>query len=63
MILIEELNLTVKTYNCCKRNGVNTIEDLRIKTEIELLAYKNFSQNNLREVKEILGKYGLSLKE
>jgi DNA-directed RNA polymerase subunit alpha len=62
-ITIEELNLSVRSYNCLKREGVNTVGDLVQKTESELMDIRNFGQKSIDEVKAKLEELGLSLRE
>jgi DNA-directed RNA polymerase subunit alpha len=61
-ILIEELELGVRSYNCLKRVGIETIGDLLAKSEAELAAIPNFGKKSIEEVKETLATHGLSLK-
>ena len=61
-ILIEELELGVRSYNCLKRVGIETIGDLVSKTEAELAAIPNFGKKSIEEVKETLAAQGLSLR-
>jgi DNA-directed RNA polymerase subunit alpha len=61
-IMIEELELGVRSYNCLKRVGVETIGDLISKTEGELSAIPNFGKKSIEEVKENLAAHGLSLR-
>ena len=61
-ILIEELELGVRSYNCLKRAGVQTVGDLVQKTESELNAIPNFGRKSIEEVKETLEARGLSLR-
>jgi DNA-directed RNA polymerase subunit alpha len=61
-ILIEELELGVRSYNCLKRVGVETIGDLISKTEAELSAIPNFGKKSIEEVKENLAAHGLGLR-
>jgi len=61
-IMIEELELGVRSYNCLKRVGVETIGDLITKTEPELSAIPNFGKKSIEEVKENLAAHGLSLR-
>ncbi|MEQ8834169.1 MAG: DNA-directed RNA polymerase subunit alpha [Miltoncostaeaceae bacterium] len=61
-ILIEELELGVRSYNCLKRVGVETIGDLISKTEAELSAIPNFGKKSIEEVKENLATHGLALR-
>ena len=51
---IEELELGVRSYNCLKRVGIETIGDLVTKTENELAAIPNFGKKSIEEVKETL---------
>ena len=59
---IEELELGVRSYNCLKRVGIETIGDLVTKTESELAAIPNFGKKSIEEVKETLAQHGLSLR-
>ena len=61
-IMIEELELGVRSYNCLKRVGVETIGDLISKTEPELSAIPNFGKKSIEEVKENLAAHGLALR-
>ena len=61
-ILIEELELGVRSYNCLKRAGVQTVGDLVQKSESELNAIPNFGRKSIEEVKETLDARGLSLR-
>ncbi|MDR7483769.1 MAG: DNA-directed RNA polymerase subunit alpha [Armatimonadota bacterium] len=60
---IEELDLSVRPYNCLKRAGIHTVGDLIKKTEDEIVAVKNFGRKSLDEVKEKLAAHGLSLRQ
>jgi DNA-directed RNA polymerase subunit alpha len=62
-ILIEELELGVRSYNCLKRAGVQTIGDLVQKSENELSAIPNFGRKSIDEVKETLRVRGLGLRD
>jgi DNA-directed RNA polymerase subunit alpha len=62
-ILIEELELGVRSYNCLKRAGVQTVGDLVRKSESELNAIPNFGQKSIEEVKETLHSRGLGLRD
>jgi DNA-directed RNA polymerase subunit alpha len=62
-ILIEELELGVRSYNCLKRAGIQTVGDLLQKTESELNAIPNFGRKSIEEVEETLEARGLSLAE
>jgi DNA-directed RNA polymerase subunit alpha len=61
-VLIEELELGVRSYNCLKREGIQTVGDLVSKTEAELLNIPNFGKKSIDEVKEKLEERGLSLR-
>ena len=59
---IEELDLSVRPYNCLKRAGINTVGDLLQRTEEEVVNVKNFGRKSLDEVKEKLAALGLELR-
>ncbi|MGH3003000.1 MAG: DNA-directed RNA polymerase subunit alpha C-terminal domain-containing protein, partial [Gaiellaceae bacterium] len=59
---IEELELGVRSYNCLKRVGIETIGDLVTKSENELAAIPNFGKKSIEEVKETLQQHGLNLR-
>ena len=59
---IEELEFGVRSYNCLKRVGIETIGDLVSKTESELAQIPNFGKKSIEEVKETLGAHGLRLR-
>ncbi len=58
---VEELELSVRSYNCLKNANIRTIRELVQKTEAEMLKTKNFGRKSLNEIKEILHTMGLSL--
>jgi DNA-directed RNA polymerase subunit alpha len=58
---VEELELSVRSYNCLKNANIRTIRELVQKTEAEMLKTKNFGRKSLNEIKEILHNMGLSL--
>jgi DNA-directed RNA polymerase subunit alpha len=58
---VEELELSVRSYNCLKNAGIQTIGELVQKTESEMLRTKNFGRKSLNEIKEILSTMGLAL--
>jgi DNA-directed RNA polymerase subunit alpha len=58
---VEELELSVRSYNCLKNANIQTIRELVQKTESEMLRTKNFGRKSLNEIKEILTKMGLAL--
>jgi DNA-directed RNA polymerase subunit alpha len=60
---IEELELGVRSYNCLKRVGIETIGDLVSKTETELAAIPNFGKKSIEEVRETLAAHGLRLRD
>ncbi len=59
---IEELDLSVRSYNCLKRAGVNTVEDLVCKSEDEMMKVRNLGKKSLEEVLQKLESMGLNLK-
>ncbi|MGB3663799.1 DNA-directed RNA polymerase subunit alpha C-terminal domain-containing protein, partial [Mycolicibacter algericus] len=60
---IDDLDLTVRSYNCLKREGVHTVGELVARTESDLLDIRNFGQKSIDEVKVKLHQLGLSLKD
>jgi DNA-directed RNA polymerase subunit alpha len=62
-LTIEELNLSVRSYNCLKREGINTVGELVQKSEAELMDIRNFGQKSIDEVKAKLDELGLTLRE
>src|SRR6059058_1341179 len=58
---VEELELSVRSYNCLKNANIQTIGELVQKSEAEMLKTKNFGRKSLNEIKEILSSMGLSL--
>ena len=58
---VEELELSVRSYNCLKNANIRTIRELVQKSEVEMLKTKNFGRKSLNEIKEILHTMGLSL--
>jgi DNA-directed RNA polymerase subunit alpha len=58
---VEELELSVRSYNCLKNANIATIGELIQKTEAEMLKTKNFGRKSLNEIKEILAQMGFSL--
>lgn len=58
---VEELELSVRSYNCLKNANISTIRELVQKTEQDMLKTKNFGRKSLNEIKEILASMGLSL--
>lgn len=60
---IEELDLSVRSYNCLKRAGINTVAELCSKTEDEMMKVRNLGRKSLEEVLEKLTGLGLTLRE
>ena len=60
---IEELELSVRAYNCLKREGIDSVEKLLEYTEDELLDIRNFGQKSIQEVKDKVRELGLSFKQ
>ena len=59
---IEELDLSVRSYNCLKRAGINTVEDLANKTEEEMMKVRNLGRKSLEEVLNKMAELGLALR-
>ena len=59
---IDDLDLTVRSYNCLKRAGISTVEELTQKTEEEMSRVRNLGKKSLKEVKEKLQALNLSFK-
>lgn len=60
---IEELDLSVRSYNCLKRAGINTVEELTYKTEEDMMKVRNLGKKSLDEVSKKLAELGLSLRK
>ena len=60
---IDDLELTVRSYNCLKRAGISTIKELTERTEEEMSRVRNLSKKSLKEIKEKLTELGLSFKK
>lgn len=60
---IEELDLSVRSYNCLKRAGINTVEELTDRSEEDMMKVRNLGKKSLEEVKHKLHDLGLGLKE
>jgi DNA-directed RNA polymerase subunit alpha len=60
---IEDLDLSVRSYNCLKREGINTVSELVALSETQLMNIRNFGQKSVDEVKDKLVELGLSLKD
>ena len=59
---IEELDLSVRSFNCLKRAGINTVEDLTNKTEDDMMKVRNLGKKSLDEVINKLHSFGLDLR-
>ena len=59
---IEELELSVRSFNCLKRAGINTVEELTQKSEADMMKVRNLGKKSLEEVKHKLEELGLGLK-
>ena len=60
---IEELDLSVRSYNCLKRAGINTVQELTDKSEADMMRVRNLGRKSLEEVKNKLTDLGLSLRQ
>ncbi|WP_139492772.1 DNA-directed RNA polymerase subunit alpha [Brevibacillus dissolubilis] len=60
---IEELDLSVRSYNCLKRAGINTVQELTQKSEEDMMKVRNLGRKSLEEVQEKLQELGLSLRQ
>ena len=60
---IDDLDLSVRSHNCLKRAGINTVHELVQKTEDEMMKVRNLGRKSLEEVKKKMGELGLSLRE
>jgi DNA-directed RNA polymerase subunit alpha len=60
---IEELDLSVRSYNCLKRAGINTVQELTAKSEPEMIKVRNLGRKSLEEVKAKLSDLGLGLRK
>ena len=58
---VDELELSVRSYNCLKNADIKTIRELVQRSEMEMLKTKNFGRKSLNEIKEILSGMGLGL--
>ena len=61
-MMIEDLDLSVRSYNCLKRAGIQTVDELTQKTEDEMMHVKNLGKKSLKEVKEKMYQLGLFIK-
>jgi DNA-directed RNA polymerase subunit alpha len=60
---VEELDLSVRSYNCLKRAGINTVDELTQKTEEDMMKVRNLGKKSLEEVGKKLDELNLSLKK
>ena len=60
---IEELDLSVRSYNCLKRAGINTVQELTDKSEADMMKVRNLGRKSLDEVEGKLAELGLSLRQ
>jgi DNA-directed RNA polymerase subunit alpha len=60
---IEELDLSVRSFNCLKRAGINTVEDLTNRTENDMIKVRNLGRKSLDEVQAKLEALGFTLKK
>ena len=62
VMMIEDLDLSVRSYNCLKRAGIQTVEELTQKTEEEMMRVRNLGKKSLKEVKDKIYEHGLNFK-
>lgn len=62
-MIIEDLELSVRSYNCLKRAGIQTVEELTQKTEEDMMRVRNLGKKSLKEVKDKLAELGLGFKQ
>ena len=62
VMMIEDLDLSVRSYNCLKRAGIQTVEELTQKTEDEMMRVRNLGKKSLKEVKEKIYDLGLTFR-
>ena len=60
---IEELDMSVRSYNCLKRAGINTVQELTQRTEEDMMKVRNLGRKSLEEVMEKLSELNLSLRK
>ena len=63
VMTVEELDLSVRSYNCLKRASINSVEELTQKTEEDMIKVRNLGKKSLEEVQRKLAELGLSLKK
>lgn len=59
---IEELDLSVRSYNCLKRAGINSVQELTDRTEAQMMKVRNLGRKSLVEIQEKLNALGLSFR-
>src|SRR5699024_1325580 len=59
---IEELDLSVRSYNCLKRAGINTVQELSTKSEEDMMKVRNLGRKSLDEIKSKMDELGLELR-
>ena len=62
-LTIDELDLSVRSFNCLKRAGINTVEDLINKSEMDMMKVRNLGRKSLEEVIAKLASFGFALKK
>lgn len=62
-LLSKNLDLSVRSYNCLKRAGINTVEELIKRNEEEMMKVRNLGRKSLEEVQQKLANLGLSLRQ
>ena len=60
---VEALDLTVRSYNCLKREGIHTVGELISRSEADLMDIRNFGAKSIDEVKDKLASMGIALKD
>lgn len=61
-MMIEDLDLTVRSYNCLKRAGIQTVDEITQKSEDEVMRIRNLGKKSLKEIKDKLDEFGLSFR-
>ena len=61
VMMIEDLDLSVRSYNCLKRAGIQTVDELTQKSEDEMMRVRNLGKKSLNEIKGVLSEMGLTL--
>ena len=60
---IEELDLSVRSYNCLKRAGINSVQELTERTETQMMSVRNLGRKSLDEIQEKLAVLGLGFRK